>query len=177
MNDERFGDAYRHLNEVIRDFAVKKEDIAEAQRLILQVQARFREQFDVLKKRAENAVFFNDLGEINRVLADSIELQRTYRDTPVESEAGSVVQTLEKTSRELRSKRIESTAGRFRLLARDAKERGDVQFAEEYYTDIIERFPETAFASQAKTELEEMRKVTSEVEKNAGKNEPKNQGS
>jgi len=177
MKDERFGDAYRHLNEVIRDFAVKKEDIDEAQRLILEVQSRFREQFERLQKRTEYAVFFKDLNEVNRVLADAIELKSTYRDTPVENEASGVVKKLEDKSRELQEQRIRDRARGFLLLARDAQARGDVEFAEEYYTEVIERFPGTAFASEAKTELEAMRKVASEVEKNVGKNEQKNQGS
>jgi pSer/pThr/pTyr-binding forkhead associated (FHA) protein len=177
MNDERFGDAYRHLNEVIRDFAVKKEDVDEAQRLILEVQARFREQFERLKKRADYAMFFKDLSEVNRVLADCIALQSTYRDTPVENEASSVVSKLEETSRMLRTQRIKDRARTLLLLARDAQERGDVRFAEEYYTEVIERFPGTAFESQAKTELEAMRKVASEVEKGVGKNDQGNQGS
>jgi len=177
MTEERFGDAYRHLNQVIREFAVKKEDVDEAHRLILDVQARFREHFDRLQARAANAKFFKDLNEVNRVLADAIALQRTYRDTPVESEASGVVAELEEVSRTLQKRRIQKRAEGLMLLARDAKDRGDVKFAEEYYTDVIERYPGTNYASQAQAELEEMRKVASEVEKNERKNEQKNQGS
>ena len=94
LKEERFGDAYRNLNRVIRDFGVKIENIEEARQLVAQVETRFRERFDQVKKQAANAEFFKDNRAVGQVLHDAMALQRTYRDTPVEVEAQAVVERL-----------------------------------------------------------------------------------
>lgn len=165
---ERYGDAYRHLNRLLREFAVDASQVDRARALIAQVQARFQERFQRLKQRADEASHFKDEAAVARLLAEAEDLQKTYANTPVEDNAATIVKKLRAVHAGLVEARISTIAGRYLLLARDARDRGDVAFAEEYYRVVMDRCRDTPFAKEAETELTEMRRVSTEVNEKPG---------
>jgi hypothetical protein len=136
------------------------------------VQTRFQERFQELKKQADEAVHFKDETAVARLLDEARALQQTYADTPVEANAATIVKQLEAVHAKLVEARVGKLAGRYLLLARDARDRGDVSFAEEYYRVVIDRCGGTSFAKEAETELAEMRKVSTEVKKKPDNGSP-----
>ncbi|MBN2492365.1 MAG: FHA domain-containing protein [Planctomycetes bacterium] len=165
LGHERYGEAYRHLNQLLGEFAVDLGDVDTAHRLIAQVQQEFRGRHAAVKERADRAAFFRDRDEVGAVLQEALALQRAYQKTPVEGEARAIVEKLESLRSELEAGRAAREARALLLLARDAKERGDIGFAEEYYRTVMDRCTGTPFAAEAESELAEMQRVAAELER------------
>ncbi len=176
LGRERFGEAFRQLNRVLREFPVKRENVEEAKKLIQQVRQRFAEQKDGVQKRAEDAVAFKDRVALARVLEEAKALQATYRDTPVESEASVIVERLRSALKTATTKEMEAFARKYLLLARDFKDRGDVHLAGHYYKTVIERCKGTPWAATAVKENDDMNKVVKDVEKTKNVEEPGRSG-
>lgn len=165
LGRQRFGEAFRQLNRVLREFPVKREDVEEAKKLIQQVRQRFAEHKDGVQKRADDAVAFKDRAALARVLEEAEALRETYRDTPVESEAAAIVERLRSALKTATDKEREAFARIYLLLARDFKDRGDVHLAGYYYKIVMERCKGTPLAATAAKENEDMNKVVKDVEK------------
>lgn len=158
-----YGAAFRYLQRVTDRYAVKREDIEEAQRLIAKVETDFEARRKALGRRVEEATFFKDPRQIDTVLADAKALADAYRETKAHDAAQALVDKLVEARVAVRADQMKDYAERTLTLARDFKERGSVRFAERYYGAIIERCKDTEWAATAKKELAELQKVVREL--------------
>lgn len=163
--DERYGDAFRQLYKVLSDYAVNREDIETAQSQLEKVREKFRAEFEAVKRRAEQAAYFSDLREIEAVERDAAALQEAYRDTPVASQTKDISDKLAAAAKEKRETQMKAFAEKHLTIARDFSERGATHFAEKFYGTVIDRCKGTQWAADAAKELDELKKVVTDLEK------------
>ncbi len=158
-----YGAALRHLQRVTDRYAVKREDIEEAQRLIATVESEFEERRKALARRVEEATFFKDAHQIDAVLVDARALADAYRETKAHDAAQALVDKLDEARSGVTAEEMKDYAERTLTLARDFKDSGRVRFAERYYTAVIQRCKDTEWAATATKELTELHKVVREL--------------